>query len=275
MCKETVLKSPHANTWPRFHVRLPNDASAFLLSTQHLCVLLCKKCVFRVCVFVCVCACEVRMRVRGLPGVLFKLCIKAWLTSQHTSQSLPAMTSRRHHWGLDVAYRRSDRVGKSSAHGACIVTHRAHCTSWEWHSQVKIHLCDSKTYLTQKDMEQIMQTTYKNTYSWWKISRCYVEILNVLHQHCNLNITLISHWKMIHYMHIQAHGLPCSSLETALEKYSIPPAAAHWYHTVQYVHYVEERMEVPCMTHDIQQQRAAHPQRRSRRRLKPDRGFGL
>lgn len=124
--QETVLKSPHKNTWPRFHVRLPNDAAAFLLKhSAAVCsfVQMCKKCVFFLCVSVCVserekCACA----LDRLPGVLFKLCIKAWLTSQHTSQSLPAMTSRRHRWDLVVAYHRSDRVWKSSPHRVCIVT---------------------------------------------------------------------------------------------------------------------------------------------------------
>lgn len=76
----------------------------------------CRKCGFvRVCV-TCTCALD------RLPGVLFKLCIKAWLTSQHTSRSLPAMTLWRHRWDLDVTYHRSGRVWKSSPY-ICMATY--------------------------------------------------------------------------------------------------------------------------------------------------------
>lgn len=83
-------------------------------------VQLCKKTVFCVCVSVCV---KRTCAFHWLPGVLFKLCIKAWITSQHTSQSSSAMTSQRHHWDLDITYHRSHRVWKSSQHRVCMVTY--------------------------------------------------------------------------------------------------------------------------------------------------------
>lgn len=78
----------------------------------------------------CVCVCEVHMRIRWLPGVLLTLCIKAWLTSQHTSHSLPAMTSWRH---LPAFRRRLSLLRRGLR--ICIVT----CCSKAFHVVVTCH----------------------------------------------------------------------------------------------------------------------------------------
>lgn len=107
-----------------------------------------------------------RACVFARPGVLFKLCTKAWLTSQHTSQSSPAMTLRRHRWDLDTACHRSENLHLT----VCISVHFANITSagtmfyisyqvlslhmsclriimtLHTYIKVKLNLCKNKTY---------------------------------------------------------------------------------------------------------------------------------
>lgn len=105
-----------------FHVRLANDAAASLLSTQRLCVLFFFCANVQNCVCVCVCPrVATHAHAPRPPGVLFKLCIEAWLTSQHTSRPSPTMTSRRR-LDSDAAYHRSGSVWGASPRRVCIVT---------------------------------------------------------------------------------------------------------------------------------------------------------
>lgn len=102
-------------TWPRFHVRLPNDAAALHLSTGGLHEQICTECPH-------VCAGEVRMCAwGGLP---------AWSPLQSVHQSVTnksaqsrSWRSRRHFQDWDLTYHHSGRDSEPSPCRVCTVTY--------------------------------------------------------------------------------------------------------------------------------------------------------
>lgn len=112
--------------------RFPFMHSAAVCHFVQMCKIVCFPCV---CLH---CACASAL----LPGVLFKLCINAWLTSQHTSRSLPAMTSQRHRWDLKtppvIAQAGSENLRHAELHGN-ILSHGS--LGDIWLSQVRVRCC--------------------------------------------------------------------------------------------------------------------------------------